>query len=549
MKTFGRSMAGAMLLAVTAVAFALISEPALADAGALVVGSLTVQAGIGVAAARMAFDVLTERATAFLSRAKDGLDEAATRALEVEHTALVAQVAEAKRILEGEEVAERAKPGADGKAAADALAAERTRMADIVDIGRRSGLDEKSIDEAVRAGTAVEAFRGKAFDHLAAKSAEHKSEIAGFGTGARTQVQRDEQETRRQAAVEFVLHRADPGRVKMSDKTRAFGFQGMKLIDLARDFLESHGEKTRGLYPDEIARRAFHSTSDFPNVLLDASNKSLRAAYDVYPQTFKPFSRQVSAPDFKTMNRIQLGEMPALAKVNESGEFTRGTVTEGKETLRVLTYGKVIGITRQTIVNDDLGAFTRIPAGFGTSVATLESDLVWSIITTNAAMADGVQLFHATHANLIASGGAAPSVTTLGATRTLMRKQKGLDATTKLNIRARYLLVPVELETGVEQLLKTINYADASSNAVPQSLKNLEVIGEPRLSDNSAVIWYLAADPSQIDTIEYAYLEGNEGAYIESRMGFDVDGMETKVRLDFGCNVIDFRGFAKNPGQ
>ncbi|MBF0437450.1 MAG: hypothetical protein HQL77_19095, partial [Magnetococcales bacterium] len=49
-------------------------------------------------------------------------------------------------------------------------------------------------------------------------------------------------------------------------------------------------------------------------------------------------------------------------------------------------------------------------------------------------------------------------------------------------------------------------------------------------------------------TIEYAYLEGQTGVYIETRMGFEVDGVEIKARLDFGAKAIDWRGFFKNPG-
>ena len=39
-----------------------------------------------------------------------------------------------------------------------------------------------------------------------------------------------------------------------------------------------------------------------------------------------------------------------------------------------------------------------------------------------------------------------------------------------------------------------------------------------------------------------------EGAYIETRNGFDVDGVEIKCRLDFGAKAIDWRGLYKNPG-
>ena len=89
------------------------------------------------------------------------------------------------------------------------------------------------------------------------------------------------------------------------------------------------------------------------------------------------------------MHRLQLGEAPQLEKVNQSGEFKRGTIGEAQETYRIETFGKVIGITRQVLINDDLDAFTRVPALFGTSAATLESDVVWGIFTANPAMADG----------------------------------------------------------------------------------------------------------------------------------------------------------------
>ena len=86
------------------------------------------------------------------------------------------------------------------------------------------------------------------------------------------------------------------------------------------------------------------------------------------------------------------------------------------------------------------------------------------------------------------------------------------------------------------------------SSVVPQSIRTLAPISEPRLDAASATAWYLAASPNQIDTIEYAYLEGQQGAYIETRNGFDVDGVEIKCRLDFGAKAIDWRGLYKNPG-
>ncbi|MCQ0988033.1 hypothetical protein MF134_10245 [Jiella sp. LLJ827] len=76
------------------------------------------------------------------------------------------------------------------------------------------------------------------------------------------------------------------------------------------------------------------------------------------------------------MQRVQLGEAPQLLKVGESGDFKRGTLGERKESYRIETYGRVIAITRQVLISDDLDAFTRMPAMYGNSIAQLESDLV-----------------------------------------------------------------------------------------------------------------------------------------------------------------------------
>ena len=317
---------------------------------------------------------------------------------------------------------------------------------------------------------------------------------------------------------------------------------------MARSFLEAEGVRVKGLGRDEIATRALHSTSDFPQILAGVTNRTLREAYEAAPRTYQAISRRATVADFKSVQRLQLGEAPQLEKVNESGEFKRGTIGEAKETYRVETYGKVVGITRQVLINDDLDAFTRVPSLFGTAAATLESDVVWSIFTANPNMADGKTLFHAGHSNL-AGTGTALDVANLAKARTAMSRQTGLDGKTVLNIRPSFLVVPTSLELAAEQLLAQNLVPAKSTDVVPANIRSLVVVSEPRLDPASgAVPWYLVASPAAIDTIEYAFLEGQEGVFIETRMGFDVDGVEIKARLDFGAKAIDWRGLYKNPG-
>src|SRR5512134_1304249 len=420
------------------------------------------------------------------------------------------------------------------------VAEERARIAGIYDAARKLGLDQGVGDTLVRDGIALDAARGMLIDQAAERdrAVEIRPHIRMGGL--------DEREVRRSAVETALLHRFDPHRYALTDPAREW--RGYSLIEMARSFLQAEGMRVRGLSRDEIATRALHTTSDFPAILAAVTNKTLRDAYEAAPRTFPPIARRATAADFKDIHRLQLGEAPQLERVNEAGEFKRGTLGEARERYRIETWGKVIGITRQVIINDDLDAFTRIPSLFGTAAATLESDVVWGIVTANPIMGDGVALFHGNHKNLTATG-TALDVASLGKARAAMARQTGLDGKTVLNIRPAFLVVPSSLELTAEQLIAQNLAPATSTSVVPQSIRSLSVIAEPRLDPASGAIpWYLFASPSAIDTIEYAYLEGQDGVFIETRNGFDVDGLEIKARLDFGAKAIDWRGLHKNPG-
>ncbi len=358
-------------------------------------------------------------------------------------------------------------------------------------------------------------------------------------------VTRAADETMREAMTANLLWRFDP--VKYKDKEQmAAEYRSCRMLDLAKICLEAKGETWRGKNQNEIAMAAI-TRSDLANILADVSNKTLRAAYEAYPQTFRPFTKRATASDFKNINRVQLAGAPKLLKVNENGEFEQGKLFDSKETYMLLTYGRIINISRQTIINDDLGALTRIPSAFGQKAAQLESDVVWAIVTANGAMADGIALFHGDHGNLGTTGGI--SVTTVDEAYTDMSLQTSPDGDV-LNLEPKFILIPTGKRSVTEQFLKPNQYQTSSvTNVIPGYMQNLIPIAEPRLQANSATAYYFAADPNMVDTIEYCYLEGQEGVYQETEMGFAVDGMRMKARLDFGAAAIDFRGLYKNAGS
>lgn len=326
-------------------------------------------------------------------------------------------------------------------------------------------------------------------------------------------------------------------------------YNNLSLTDMAKVCLEARGIDTFNMPKHEVASRAFHSTSDFKNILANVLNKSLRAGYQAAPQTFSPFTRTIEVDDLKEISRTQFGEGGVLKEVKEGEEYKHDTVSEAAEKYQVKKYGKIVNVTEETIINDDLNAFTRIPSMFGQRARDLESDIAWGIITANEQMADGNNLFSAPHANLITSAGVL-SEEALAIARRLMRAQVGLDGM-KLNLSPIVLAVPYELETTAEKLLSSIS-PDSTSNFNPfgpSGRTPLSLIVEPRLSDASAAEWYVMSNLSQIDMVEMAMLRGSNGPMISQEEGFDIDGLRIKIKHWVGAKALDHRGLVKSNGQ
>ena len=172
-----------------------------------------------------------------------------------------------------------------------------------------------------------------------------------------------------------------------------------------------------------------------------------------------------------------------------------------------------------------------------------EAKFLADLLIANPTMAqDGKVLFCDDHAN-IADSGAAPSVTTLTAARLAMRHQTGIGGGL-IHVEPNVLVVPAELETVGEQLIAEIKPIQVAE--VNPFSKLVKMVVEPRLP---AYGWYLVAEPSMVDGLEFAYLARSPGPQLESRLGFEVDGLQVRVRLDFGGAFVDWRGWYYNPGH
>jgi len=470
------------------------------------------------------------------------------------------EIAKIKLAARNEGIKEGAKEGASN---------ENKRQLEIRSIVKKSGVKAELADTYIKEEKTLDEVRTLVIDALAAKDAKPENETRATNISVGEDLAR---KGRVEGMTSALLHRFRPKAVdtrnesgqkmtlpgyELNDAARSYAY--FSLIDMARSCLELGGHTT-GMYPkhriadialnnDQV--RGLHSISDFPEILANVANKTLRGGYLAAPKTWGPFTNEVFVADFKEISRTNLGDAPKLEKLEEGSEVKHGTISEAAEKYQVEEFAKIIAISRKVIINDDLGAFTRIPERMGRRAADLESDTVWDIIKANAALADTFALYSAQHGNL-STAPAAPSETGLSEGRKLMRRQVGLDGA-EISLTPVWLYVPPEHETAAEKLIASI-VPDSSTNVSPFSSAGrtpLRLDVEPRLEtggDGSLTSWFLMADKGQVDMIELARLEGTDGPQIQSRDGFEVNGMQIKVMHDIGAKAIDFRGLFKNAG-
>ncbi|MFN6951939.1 MAG: prohead protease/major capsid protein fusion protein [Albidovulum sp.] len=412
--------------------------------------------------------------------------------------------------------------------------------AEIRSIARIAGLDQSWIDGQIDRGADADTARRAAFEALAKRSAPAiRTEQVRVEMGE----SQDDPALRARQMSEALYARINP-RHELSEPAKRYAYS--TPVDMAKELLTLRGESTMALSPASLVTRALHTTSDFPSILGDTVGRVLRDAYQAAPSGIRRLGRQTTARDFRAVNKIMLGEAPLLEKLNEHGEIKAGTMAEAREAYKVETWARKIGITRQVLVNDDLGAFSDLARRMGQAAAETEARILVTLLEAGSGngptMSDGKTLFHADHGNK-AGTGAAISDATLSAARLALRTQKGIEDRT-IRVTPRNLLVPPALETTAEKWLASI--APATAADVNPFSGSLSLVVEPRLS--SATRWYVTADPGEIDGLEFAYLSGAEGPQVESRSGWDVDGVEIRVILDFGAGFIDHRGWFMNPG-
>lgn len=342
-------------------------------------------------------------------------------------------------------------------------------------------------------------------------------------------------------------------------------YSGQTLWQLGAIALERAGISTRGLSPDGIARKVLGSlsSSDFPQLLSSTAGKKLRDAYTQFPNTYQQWCAIGEVSDFKIAPRIQMGSFNNLDTIPEGGEYKYGDLSETYENAQAETKGKGIRMTRQMIVNDDLGGFMRRAGFMGRAAARTVNSDAYALLTSGSGnngptSVDTGQYFNATaattaggHANLTASG-VAVTTASIAVGRKAMRVQKDSGLRETLNILPKVLVAPVAIEDIAWAVLNSISdpsQSNSNKKNYAQEVARLDLATDPYLDGISATAWYLFADPMDAAAaFEVVFLDGNQEPFLDDMVDFDTDSMSFKVRLDYGVAIGDWRGGYKNAG-
>ena len=392
--------------------------------------------------------------------------------------------------------------------------------------------------------------------------------------------------------LDAVAHDSDDigGQKRTAAKNRVFPveqrskdasqFSNASLYDMAREWVERvHGVRSIDLSREGIAAiallgperansvmglglrdaGAYHTTGSFAELTRDAMNKSMMLGYTEAPSTWEMVMRRgASVPDFKRINRLRLGAIPNLPIWNDNEDPERASLADAREYYSVESRSLEINFSYQLLINDDMDVLSSIPGQMGNAARRTVNTVAWSVITANPTMSDGVALFAAAtgarkRTNLT-TGAGAPSTTTLQTLTNLMMQMRGEntpegnEAADILNLMPRYLVGPSALRTTIHQLVRSPYDNVATGSLAYNMASDLIPVIEPLLDGSSTTAWYLFADPSQIDTVELSFLQGQETPVVRQFMDERKLSQNWIILQTFGAKAMNHRGIQKHAG-
>ena len=427
----------------------------------------------------------------------------------------------------------------------EALANERQRVAGITTMCRGLGIDP---DKFITEGKTLDETRAAVLDHLMKNGAPLGGRITVGESG--------EDEFRRDAADGRVMR---GGLTPEGAGEGARQFSAMSFRDMAIECLERAGESgARHMSSDELfstvmQRQYLTPTAAFPAILDNAIEKAYVAGHKQVPVTFDKWTKKGTLPDFKTHdNNYLAGPIGDFAEVPEGGELKHDKLVDAKlPTRKLKTYGKQFTLTRQAFINDDIGLVTSLPARHAAAARRTINRQCYEILMKNPKIYDDKMLFSADHKNLLKTGTGITKEAVQAMIMAISTQKDQFDQA--ITIRPAMLVLPVGMGFDLFTLFNspTIQTTDNTQAVNPLYRYGLQQVEDPeinRLAGAGAAPWFLLGATEDTAFIEVDYLNGDEVPKIRRMETAGQLGFVWDIYLDWGIQVMDYRGAVKNPG-
>ena len=416
---------------------------------------------------------------------------------------------------------------------------EKQRCLDITKLCRSFNIANERVEEFIESDKTLDEVRDILLDEF--KENKRGLEVGGVevtGNG-RDNFTRD--------ITSALMVKAGYGEGNEKDEIR--NMAGMGFRDIAIQSLKYEGIDAGRMNNDELFKRALSPGGAFASVMDNTVNKSMAKAYQAAPTTFEKWTTKGSETNFKGSTRYRISEAGELTKIAENGEFEFDEMKDEGVKTSVATFGKSFGLTREALINDDLGILTRVPMAYVVAAKRGINKLVYKTLASNPTIYDGQKLFdESKHKNQGTAG--AMSVESIGEFRKLLRKQTNLRGEEVLNIPLKYILVPAALETKAEQLLLSVADINGAHSGVTNPFRGkFEIISDAELDGYSEAAYYGIGDKNVAESIVVSYLNGKEAPTLESQIAFDRLGINYRIFIDYGVNVVDYRAMVMNAGE
>lgn len=423
------------------------------------------------------------------------------------------------------------KPAPTAEEIRAAAVAEESRIRDVRSIAKdhpeiaasavKDGWDVTKTELAVKDAT----IKAQAAEIAAHKIQDERPNVPGINSGA----------TPKMTAT--AIEAATAIRAGLKNAEKAYGPDTIEaasaleinsMTDLVRHCLAASGKQlTATRHQTKEFLHAAFSTASISNVLSNVANKFIRQGFGTVEETWRQVSSVRSVVDFKANTGVRLVMSNLLQGLAPTGEIQHGSLSDETRSIQADTKALMIAISRQDIINDDLGVLTDVPIKLGFAAARTFNTDFWAAFTAALATAfptdDSLGNYHNVALSLANLALAEQKFMGLADSD---GNPIGADASVLLvgsanSVLARELFLSTNLIGGTS---KSTGGNPFVGRYTPAATRYITGAG-----------WALVANPMAVPMMEAAFLNGRQEPWVETAdTDFNTLGIQMRCWYDYG---------------